>query len=289
MLAVMQGLQDAEEHRLGVADARVRVITAGSGTPVVFFDSGLGVPLECWSLVAPEVSRDTTVILWDRPGVGQSSGSPLVEATAIADAIEQLLVELCADEVVTVGHSRGGLNTLAHAARHPRYVRGLTLVEPSYPDRVRHMAASEADPMLSAARAIGMAPSWLPRGFGAAVRFGARLGGQLLSPGEQLMAEMAPLVLGRLDGLVTEHAHRETFVAGVEVLLAGAPFPSVPIVVITGDKNDDADGSWAAMHDELAALSPLGVRWHADCGHDVPFARPEIVIGAITELVSRAE
>lgn len=52
-------LGDAVEHRVLVPGTEVRVITAGTGSPAVLFDSPHATRSEAWSLVAPTVAEKT--------------------------------------------------------------------------------------------------------------------------------------------------------------------------------------------------------------------------------------
>ncbi len=66
------------------------------------------------------------------------------------------------------------------------------------------------------------------------------------------------------------------------MLLRTRAFPPVPLEVLTGSQNyegapNDAE-VWRSLHAELAALSPQGRQSLVECGHDVPFSRPDAVM-----------
>ena len=45
---------------------------------------------------------------------------------------------------------------------------------------------------------------------------------------------------------------------------------------------------YAAMHEELAALSSRGVQRIIDCGHNIPVERPDAVVAAVEEVAAMA-
>jgi pimeloyl-ACP methyl ester carboxylesterase len=98
-----------------------------------------------------------------------------------------------------------------------------------------------------------------------------------------------------LDGLAPMHPNAE--VKNVERTLAelneAPPFPSVPLIVITGGKPAlawatarEALIARAAHQKELVALSSLGRQVVAvKSGHFPQFSEPEVVISAVAEAV----
>jgi len=82
-----------------------------------------------------------------------------------------------------------------------------------------------------------------------------------------------------------------------EVAAARRPLGDIPIIMLTASRlppnvpADQAD-AWrevlGAMHDEFAALSTRGVRRSVDAGHGIQVEKPEVVIGAIEEVLAMA-
>lgn len=275
------------EHRVSVGGSEVRVVTAGAGSPAVLFDSALGTPLEAWSLVAPVIAERTQVILWDRPGIGGSGPVLALDAGAMADAMASVIDHVGGPPVVAVGHSRGGINVLAMAACHPELVAGLVLVESSHPEQLTRMPSVDG-PLLRAVRVLARAPGPVAQLPALAVRSLVRLAGERVRPGARAMAELAPAIARRLDGFAAEHEAGPALLTDVGAKLAERGVRNVPLVVLTGDDNfsdPDDQATWAAMHTELAALSERGRHIHVTCGHDMPFSKPDVVIGAISEVL----
>jgi pimeloyl-ACP methyl ester carboxylesterase len=89
-----------------------------------------------------------------------------------------------------------------------------------------------------------------------------------------------------LGTLLAEHAGYRQMAADLLTLRESAPFPDIPLQVITalGDVRGDG-GKWRGAHADLAALSPRGrqiVLPHT--GHLVQIDRPEAVAEAVEDL-----
>lgn len=280
-------LGGAVEHRVPLGHGDVRVVTAGVGSPAVLFDSPLGTPLEAWSLVAPAIAERTQVILWDRPGIGDSGRFQALDAAGMADAMAAVADHVGAKSVVAVGHSRGGIGVLALGACRPELVAGLVLVESSHPEQ--HVRMPSADgPLFRAVRVLSKVPGPLALLPAFAVRTLVRLAGQRARPGARALAELAPTIARRLDGFVAEHDAGPALFTDVGDALEQRGLRDVPLIVLTGDENfsDPADQAvWAAMHEELAALSARGRHLHVPCGHEMPFSHPDAVIDAIRDVL----
>lgn len=103
----------------------------GSGRPVLVMVSGLGNGKETFAKVAPLLAKHGTVIVYDRPGYGESPAAPSPrDAEAAASDLDALLAQTgIKGPYVVLGHSLGGLYAEAFAGRHPDKVAGLILEE----------------------------------------------------------------------------------------------------------------------------------------------------------------
>jgi len=111
--------------------------------PPILFESGGGLDASQWDSIARAVHHRlrATVITYDRAGFGQSSfdtaGYTILQEIK---SLEAALQKLGYDDtrLLLVGHSLGGFYNRVYAARHPRQVKGLVLLDPripSYADR----------------------------------------------------------------------------------------------------------------------------------------------------------
>jgi pimeloyl-ACP methyl ester carboxylesterase len=110
----------------------LRWVEAGSGSPAVVLEAGLGEPGSlAWAGVLPAVAGHTRVIAYDRAGTGASDPmSPLTVDGEIGD-LTALVSEAAEGCCVLAGHSWGGLLVQLAAFRHPDLVAGLVLVDPA--------------------------------------------------------------------------------------------------------------------------------------------------------------
>src|SRR5688500_9290718 len=112
---------------LDVDGLRLNATIDGPGSPVVVLGSSAGGRSTTWALVRPLLEKSTTVIAWDRPGLGWSDPD---REPAGHDRTVELMHGLLqqsglAGPFVLVGHSIGGLHVRHYAAQHPEDVAGV--------------------------------------------------------------------------------------------------------------------------------------------------------------------
>lgn len=112
---------------------RLALYCAGTGSPTVIFDSGLGAGAQAWSRVQPELAKTTRSCAFDRPGYGASDEGPTPRDAAhiVGDLKAGLKAGDIAGPYVLVGHSMGGYDMRLFANLHPEDVVGMVLVDPS--------------------------------------------------------------------------------------------------------------------------------------------------------------
>ncbi len=121
------GLVDVGGHRLYIE-------CAGSGGPTVVLEPGLGESARAMARrIAPVVARRTQVCSYDRAGHGRSDEAPGHRADGARDLHVLLQRSRIPGPYVLAGHSLGGLHALSYAARYPRDVAGLTLLDSMRP------------------------------------------------------------------------------------------------------------------------------------------------------------
>jgi pimeloyl-ACP methyl ester carboxylesterase len=104
----------------------------GRGTPTVVIDNGHGADGGSWELVLGDFGRITRACVYDRPGIGLSSGPAPRQHSFRQMAHElQTLLERAAipGPYVLVAHSMGGINVRLFQAEHPDEVVGMVLVD----------------------------------------------------------------------------------------------------------------------------------------------------------------
>jgi 3-oxoadipate enol-lactonase len=126
---VGQALIDQRSHDTFIdsRDVRLRVRATGTG-PVIMFLHGWALDLDMWQPQRTALTRDHTVVAFDRRGFGLSSGSPdLARETEDVLAVAQALG---IQRMTLVGMSQGARVALRFAQRYPQRLAGLILDGP---------------------------------------------------------------------------------------------------------------------------------------------------------------
>jgi pimeloyl-ACP methyl ester carboxylesterase len=205
---------------------RLYMRSAGSGGPTVILEPGLGESArEMARLIAPDVARTTTVVVYDRAGHGGSDAEPSAGADAARDLHVLLERAHVPGPYVLAGHSLGGMFALSYAHRYPAEVGGIVLLDSMHPRQ--HNAFGGMDPLLAVVPTLartGLARLLLDRKDGDPTAQARRL----VRDVEQMPAEL-------------DRAAKLTSLAGKPLLVLSAGTGSLP--------------GWAAQQNDLARLS----------------------------------
>ena len=116
-------------ERVEVEGLRIAYEREGSGPPVALLNGFVGDGLSTWGKQIEALSAEFTVVAWDAPGSGRSSGQPdSFRAADYADCLVAFLRALGFWRAHLVGLSFGGIVALAVVERHPRVPRSLGLL-----------------------------------------------------------------------------------------------------------------------------------------------------------------
>jgi pimeloyl-ACP methyl ester carboxylesterase len=134
-----QTIRESVDRRLYVAPGqlidvgghRLHLHCAGSGTPTVLLESGLGETEAYWGWISPAVASDTRVCVYDRAGRGWSDPvSVPQDGVAVATDLHVLLDRAqVPGPFVLVGHSSGAQYVRIFAGRYPEHVAGMVLLD----------------------------------------------------------------------------------------------------------------------------------------------------------------
>ena len=121
-------------HAEGVRlpDGRViRTVAAGTGSPLVVFEAGIGVCASVWVVVQALVAEASRTLAYDRAGFGGSDDDPKRRSLerSVADLATVLDRVQPDSAVVLVGSSLGGPIIRMFAVTHPQRVAGLVFVD----------------------------------------------------------------------------------------------------------------------------------------------------------------
>jgi pimeloyl-ACP methyl ester carboxylesterase len=281
---------------------------SGLGGPLVILDAGWGASSLAWRSVQPQVATLTRVCAMDRAGMGFSSPGPLPRDTAsiVDDLHAALQTPAFPGPYILVGHSLGGMNMRLYASRYPDQVVGMVLVDPANPHQDKRFAtvsptvAAVTQGEITASRrcaALAKAGTLKPGGEGWATCVGG-------APAEWPDALRTSVIAQRADPALAEQRLSEIESVAepnsTQVESAKTSLGDIPLIVLTaeGTSRDPsipvADqaavaGLWSWMHDEAAALSTGGSnRLVLGSGHNIHSEKPDVVIGAISEVIVKA-
>jgi pimeloyl-ACP methyl ester carboxylesterase len=116
---------------IDVGGHRLHVQCAGSGSPTVVLESGLGEAGAYWGWISAAVARDTKVCVYDRAGRGWSEPAPAAQdGFAVARDLHILLERAHVQApFVLVGHSSGAQYVRNFAGRYPEQFAGMVLLD----------------------------------------------------------------------------------------------------------------------------------------------------------------
>jgi pimeloyl-ACP methyl ester carboxylesterase len=301
----------------------IHMVCMGQGSPTVILTAGAGDWSITWNKVQPEAAKKTRVCAWDRPGFGLSGASskpPTVDNTT-TDLQDALKAGRIKGPYVLVGHSLGGYESVLFADREPKQTAGMVLVDPSFPDQiavVRRVAPAllklvddNPNPLLpllqkcSAAIKAGrvrysgpdpdgcLHPPWPPT-----------YPPELKAALDKRTAEARPETMAAIMDTMTFYMSSKLL--DVDSKIAVNPhrnYGDMPLIVLTAGEvqsfptdPDDVKAQsalyqveWRRAHDAYAALSTRGVnRIVEGSTHYIQQIKPEVVIGAIDEVVDAA-
>lgn len=237
-----------------------------TGRPTVVFEAGLGGDKRGWGDVLTQLMSTDRGCSYDRAGLGLSEPGPKPRTTD--EQVDDLHALLGAAGVeppyVLVGHSSGGWNVMVFGGRYPDDVAGVVMVD------VRPPLASE--------------------------RFAASLPSPSADEPEAVRQMRADLTEWEHDP--SQNPEGLDLIKSAAEAAASPGFDDRPLIVLTaGDRAAVTEGMpadlaktfddiWMELQTKLVALSTNG-RQEVVAGatHDLPFEKPDVVVGAIREVL----
>jgi len=243
---------------IDVGGRRLHVQCAGSGSPTVVLESGLGETGAYWRWIQAELAADTRVCTYDRAGRGWSDAAAgPQDGIAVAADLHTLLERArIRGPFVLVGHSSGAQYVRIFAGQHPADVAGIVLLDGQPAE------AFEGLPTFPAFyRVFRRVSPILP----SLARVGA---GRLLLDDEHASAA----------GFRSMRDEFAELPASLAEARSARSFGNLPLVVLTAAR--DAMAGWLPLQDSLAALS-------SNSSHRVvPFTHNGLVVDPAAARVS---
>jgi pimeloyl-ACP methyl ester carboxylesterase len=248
-----------------IGGRRLFLRCTGRGSPTVVFEGGV---THEWFELQDRVARFTRVCSYDHPNGPWSRSDPAPTPRTARDFVADLHTLLRVAGVpgpyVLAGISNGGLYTLLYASSHPRQVAGLVLIDAVHPAAIQ--------------RRLALLKPLLPPAEWEALRQA------LISVPHRLINPEQPDIWT---------SQRQT-----QVALRRSPLRPMPLVALAHGRVDpfvyppgwpfveQEEQLWRQLQQELAQLVPGGRLVVAtDSGHDIPHEQPELVLGAIQDVV----
>lgn len=279
-------------ERVDLGDGRSMYLDCrGSGSPTVILEAGHDNWSPAWTAVEPEIAKRTRVCSYDRAGLGESDAGPKPRSAAAAVKDLELLLDRAhvAPPYVLVGHSAGGMYQRLFYAAHPDRVAGMVLVDTDEPtdDADRREIADAPDDRRGAAILSVAVHTGL-------FRFVTQVLG--VEPGpkgsERFPEEAKVRFRANMAKLAASMNDEWTLYQSAYTTITDVSLGDRPLVVIgaLGYLHSDADREdRRARQRRLAALSTKShLVMLDDEPHFVPLLRPEIVVGAIDEVLEKA-
>jgi pimeloyl-ACP methyl ester carboxylesterase len=297
---------------IDVGGFRLHLNCSGRGVPTVVLDAALGGSSISWTLVQPAIAKLTRVCSYDRAGFGWSEAGPMPRtAGRIAGELRTLLDRGGAGPpFVLVGHSYGGFVMRVFARRYRQDVAGLLLVDPAHPEDWVRPAPKEQVRIDRGVRLCRRGATAARFGIARAVAALAAAGA--LTPARALVRMVSRGGLSRQDeGILapvwrlppearrplrhfwTQPQFFEALGSQIESICTSAAetleaddggYGSLPLVTIS---STDPGDYRLRQQEALARLSIRGRHIIAsNSGHWIPLEQPEVVIGAIAEMLN---
>jgi pimeloyl-ACP methyl ester carboxylesterase len=259
----------------------LHLLCAGTGSPTVILEAGLGESALGWALVQRQLADDTRVCAYDRAGLAWSE--PALDAPTAERSGRELHDLLAAagedGPFVLVGHSIGGMVAPLFAAAYPSDVVGLLLLDPTNEEAV--LAAGEPTLPILERRVQGLAAE-----FGLARLFGRSWVADAVgaSPPPEVL-EAIPILYGASSQAATVRELEASLESAGQVRITMQPgaWGDVPVVVVSAADSTPGD---RAHHAALAGLSAQGIHLVAGSGsHYIHYQHPDLVVEQVRSLI----
>lgn len=231
-----------------VDQRKVEFALIKGGAPVVVFENGLGTSMHSWDKIFPVIGNEATVLAYNRPGYGNSD--PAVSPRDGAHIVDELRMLL----------RRQGLLPPYVLVGHSMGGLYMQLFARKYPDEVRGLVLVDSTHPTQMEGAGAMdRQSWWVRAFVS-----------LFLTGEKEKEFKAASMTGQAVLALPTVTHKPV------IILSAVDKGNSDIVKHTNHKRAD-----------FARLYPQGRQQWVESGHFIQADKPEVVIGAIREVLSQ--
>ena len=243
---------------VNIGTHRLEVVRAGTGSPTLVFEAGLGDTWEDWKPVLTQAAQLSSVVLYSRSGLGHSEAGPgdhsaRTEMTELHQLLDSLHVQR---PILLVARSYGGLLSRLYVSMYPHEVAGLVLVDGTHEQQVKRWG--QIDPKYP----------------------------------EQLRAYFDSVMKTMKPGAERDETRETVRIQAAGTVEGLTPLPDIPLAVLTSMKpspnpsyvNQTERGhqAWRDMHEEWAQRSTYAEHIVTiQAGHAIQEDQPQLVIDAI--------
>jgi pimeloyl-ACP methyl ester carboxylesterase len=277
---------------------QMHLYCSGEGSPTILIEAGLGHDWLDWQGVQPELSRLTRVCTYDRSGSGWSEPRPGPrDAETIARQLHTLLNRAGMKRpLVLAGHSGGGFYIREFVREFPDESAAVVFIDSASPqqfDELPGFRASYEEFLSDRPRKL-----WWER---LRIRSGLqRLAGHCRGTPPKNLASLAGQYASEKCRPEYEGADFGEYVdleTAAKQAVRLTDFGSKPLLIISRDPNRRTEkmtpedekvlAEWDREQETLKSLSPMSWRVIArDSGHEIYDARPDVVIGEVSRLLT---
>lgn len=282
---------------------RLNLLITGDGAPTVILAPGGNSTMFGWSKVQLDGRLDVRMASYDNAGSGFSDPGPLPRTglAILRDLRTALAIADISPPYVLVGWSFGGLVMRLFAFLHPEEVVGMVMVDSVIEHHPQRLFAATGDAAFALDSPRGRAFDRRLLNAERSARAGQLTPGTadyddfVGTPNPELSLAMNAVRQSQLTAPARFRAFRSELANAMtttsdEIAAVRRPLGDMPLIVLTAKRLPPAFQPHAehayALHDEIAALSTRGEHRTVDAGHAIQIERPEVVLGAIQEVLA---
>ena len=256
LTACIKPIRLSNTHNVRTELGVLEIALVKNRNPVVVLENGLGTDMMLWDAVFRGISKNNTVIAYNRAGHGNSSAPKAKRSgqTIVSELRALLKSQGLHPPYILVGHSAGGLYMQLFARQYPDEVAGLVLVDSTNPKQFSGPSALENQSFL--VRGIEV---WNGLFRSATVKDEYRL---LPDTGRQML--QLPTISGRLVTVI--QAARPVSVAGASS--AENAMLNIYLKKLKTDEVSSYPGCTVVI---------------SDTGHAVPIEMPDLIVTAVSK------
>ena len=290
-----------------VNNNKIEILQKGDkGTPIIIL-IGMGCSFYEWYEVTESISRSNRIIMFHRPGLGQSEiGNEIRNTQAVVNDLTEIISQLKIYEpVILVGHSYGGLCVQHFAIEYPDKVKGLVLVDSTSVD------LKELDDLnLPVLDEEGTDEKWMEKCSSYSIMEQEELR-KVINPSLTEKQKHLPIYIQQLliDFQINPYLYKAMYSEitnwknDAKIIKSLGKFPDIPLIVIGRDKEYNIklgtmDGlpereiilleeKWQELIVSQAKLSQNSELIFAkESSHSIHLDRPEVIVHSLRSIIN---